>query len=369
MKHLKIGGSTAGRTIACPAWLKRSEGIPRPKSGVAADHGNLCHDAMEYRYRHDKPFSEMVGKLAYEDQVLSADDVEELLVPAQYMTEEILDRYDIDQMLLEPFVQYKDNEIGGSIDMLGLSYDRKTILVLDYKFGGRYVSPKSAQLPFYGLCASRDPNTKKLFTEAETIVFCIVQPRCSDKPQYVEEPISTLVEFEQRLLNALANQDKATTGSHCDFCPAAPVCKTRLSQARSALMMTVETAAEIAEALTLANELESWIKQVKDQAYGIATDGGVLPGYKLVEGRSVRKWKKGAEDVLLDKLGDKAYEQKLIGITKAEKLLGKGALEEMQITEKPEGKPTLVPEESVGVEVSKNVPDSLKNLVDKSLNK
>jgi len=369
MKHLKIGGSTIHRTLACPGWLKLSENIPNPKSGFAADLGNLLHDAMEEHLKHDTPFKDMVGKLTFADQVLEEEHIPEHLNPMAVAVNELLDEHDIDRLLLEPFVQLVEDEQGGSIDVMGISYDCKTLLIADYKTGSRWVNPNSKQLRFYALCALKDPKTKPMLTNIETVVCAIIQPAQSDKAVQTSYTLSEVLALETELNDALAHPDKIEPGWYCLYCPAAPVCPKRLAQARSALMLTPETAAEIAEALTLANELESWIKQVKDQAYGIANDGGILPGYKLVEGRSVRKWKKGAQEVLTSKLGEQAFEQKIIGITKAEKLLGKGALEELGLTEKPEGKPTLVPEESTGVEVLKIVPDSLKNLVDKSLNK
>ena len=369
MKHLRIGGSTISRTLACPGWLKLSENIPTPKSGFSADLGNLLHDAMEEHLKRDTPFKDMVGKLTFADQVLEEEHIEEHLNPMTVAVNELLDEHDIDRLLLEPFVQLVKDEQGGSIDVLGISYDCKTLLIADYKTGTRWVSPSSKQLRFYALCALKDPSTKHMLTSVEKVVCAIIQPAQSDKAIQATYTVSEVLALEGEIKDALSTPDKVEPGWYCLYCPAAPVCPKRLAQARSALMLSPETAAEIAEALTLANDLENWIKQVKEQAYNIANDGGVLPGYKLVEGRSVRRWKKGAEDVLTAKLGDKAYEHKLIGITKAEKLLGRGSLEELDLTEKPEGKPALVPEERAGAEVYKTVPDSLKNLVDKSLNK
>jgi hypothetical protein len=66
--------------------------------------------------------------------------------------------------------------------------------------------------------------------------------------------------------------------------------------------------------------------------------GESFPDYKLVEGRSNRVFTDKAESVLVEKLGEKAYNKKLIGIGDAEKELGR---EIDKITFKPKGKPTL----------------------------
>lgn len=366
MKHLPIGGSTATRTINCPAWLERSKELPKGKSGFAADKGNLLHDAMEAFYK-GQAFSELVGNLKYADQVLCEDDIEEMLNPAMYATEAVLDTYDIAQLLLEPFVQYEEDRIGGSIDMLGLSDDGKTVLVLDYKFGNRWVSVETEQLPFYGLCAMTDTKTRTLFTDAEKIVFAIVQPARSSEAQIIEHPISVLADFERRLLDALDNPSRSATGKHCEYCPAAPVCPDKIAKAKSALLMSPKTSEALAESLELADEVEAWAKQVKQQAYDIALDGGVIPRFKLVAGRSTRKWNDKAETVLSDKLGDQAFERKLLGITKIEKLLGKGEIEALGIAEKSEAKPNLVPEDAPGDMITIVESENLLKLVDNKL--
>lgn len=369
MKHLPVGGSTAPRTIHCPAWLERSKDIPKPKSGVAADKGNLLHDAMELHYKNGVAFAQLVGQLTYADQRLTAEDVEEFLLPAQYATEAVLDKYDIDELLLEPFVQYIEDEVGGSIDMLARSYDRKTVLVLDYKFGARFVSIETEQLPFYGLCASVDPKTAYLFEEAERIVFAIVQPARGAEAALAEHPIKVLAEFEKNLVDALEHPERSSTGKHCDFCPAAPVCPDKIAKAKSALVLTPKTAEETAQAVELADELDKWVKQIKQQAYDIAMDGGVIPRHKLVAGRASRKWKPQADFELRRVLGDEAFETKLLGVTKIEKLLGKEALEALDVTELSQNKPSLVNEDAPGEPLVIKESENLIKMFDKNLNK
>ncbi len=67
--------------------------------------------------------------------------------------------------------------------------------------------------------------------------------------------------------------------------------------------------------------------------------GEEFEGYKLVEGRSIRKWNDKAEHSLISRLGSDAYNRKLIGIGEAEKRLGKEAISNLTI--KPKGKTTL----------------------------
>ena len=74
----------------------------------------------------------------------------------------------------------------------------------------------------------------------------------------------------------------------------------------------------------------------------VLPNGEKFEGFKVVEGRSNRKWNDTAEEKLEEELADKAWTHKLIGIGEAEKLLKKEIVNEL--TYKSPGKLTLVPE-------------------------
>lgn len=106
---------------------------------------------------------------------------------------------------------------------------------------------------------------------------------------------------------------------------------------------------QISELLPLLDELDAWIKQVKEYALNSALNGNEIPGFKLVEGRSIRKWldENNVRNVLKENGYDlKTFEEvKLISPSKAETLIGKKAFSELLSSEvdKGQGKPTLVP--------------------------
>lgn len=95
--------------------------------------------------------------------------------------------------------------------------------------------------------------------------------------------------------------------------------------------------------------LISWAKQVQDYALGQALSGENFEGFKVVEGRSNRKWKDENEvaDTLVLEGYDESiiYDKKLKGITAIEQLVGKKAFSGIlnNLVEKPQGKPCLVP--------------------------
>lgn len=104
---------------------------------------------------------------------------------------------------------------------------------------------------------------------------------------------------------------------------------------------------EIEKVLTQVDQLVSWANDVKEFALDQAIGGKHWTGFKLVEGRSNRKYTDDeavAKTVL--EAGYDPYEQKLKGVTAMTSLLGKKRFTELlgDLIEKPQGKPTLVPE-------------------------
>ena len=91
--------------------------------------------------------------------------------------------------------------------------------------------------------------------------------------------------------------------------------------------------------------LVSWANDVKEYALKRAISGYAWDNWKLVEGRSVRRFtdeKKVAE--VVESAGYDPYQRKLLGITDMQKMLGKKKFNDIlgKYISKPEGKPTLV---------------------------
>jgi hypothetical protein len=104
---------------------------------------------------------------------------------------------------------------------------------------------------------------------------------------------------------------------------------------------------EIEEILAKADELATWASDIKEYALHQALRGKEWAGWKLVEGRSNRKYVSDAvvADVV-ENAGFDPYERKILGVTAMQKLLGKSRFDELlsPYIEKPQGKPVLVPE-------------------------
>ena len=102
---------------------------------------------------------------------------------------------------------------------------------------------------------------------------------------------------------------------------------------------------EIDAILMVADRLVEWVSDVKDYALSEALQGKSYEHFKVVEGRSNRKYT--SEEAVAQAVTDAGfdpYEHKVLGITAMSAMLGKKRFEELlgDLTFKPPGKPVLV---------------------------
>ena len=227
--------------------------------------------------------------------------------------------------------------------------------IIDYKHGvGVLVeSEGNSQMMCYALGAL---DAFDDLYDIKRIEMTIFQPR--------RENVSTSTITKEELLKwadeilaptaALASEGKGEfkAGDHCQFCKVKASCRKRaeynleLAKYDFAMPDTLDEL-EIAAILPKIDQLIAWGNDVKDYALTKAQAGTHYDGFKLVEGRSIRKYTN--ESVVAEtvqKAGYDPYEKKLLGITAMSSLLGKKKFEEMlgSYIYKPPGKPALVPE-------------------------
>ena len=148
-------------------------------------------------------------------------------------------------------------------------------------------------------------------------------------------------------MKAVANLKQVIT-----FCKIKATCRKRaeynleLAQYDFAMPATLEDS-EIAAILPKVDDLVTWVNDIKEYALGQALSGTKYDGYKVVEGKSNRRYTNAdAVATAVVNAGYDPYEKKLLGITAMTSLLGKTKFNELLggLIEKPQGKPTLVPE-------------------------
>lgn len=230
-----------------------------------------------------------------------------------------------------------------------------TLRVIDYKHGlGVLVeADNNPQMMCYALGAL------ELFDaiyDIDSVAMTVYQPRRQNVSTF-EMSKDDLYRWAEEVLKptaelAFAGDGNFLCGEWCGFCKAKHECRARaeanllLAQYDFKLPPLLEDS-EIEVILSRADQLVSWVNDIKEYALQQAISGKDWTGFKLVEGRSNRRYTdETAVTQAVTNAGFDPYERKLLGITAMQKLLGKSRFEELlsAYIEKPQGKPTLVPE-------------------------
>ena len=230
-----------------------------------------------------------------------------------------------------------------------------TLRVIDYKHGlGVFVeADNNPQMMCYALGAL------ELFDaiyDIDSVAMTVYQPRRQNVSTF-EMSKDDLYRWAEEVLKptaelAFAGDGNFLCGEWCGFCKAKHECRARaeanllLAQYDFKLPPLLEDS-EIEVILSHADQLVSWVNDIKEYALQQAISGKDWTGFKLVEGRSNRRYTdEAAVTQAVTNAGFDPYERKLLGITAMQKLLGKSRFEELlsAYIEKPQGKPTLVPE-------------------------
>jgi hypothetical protein len=227
--------------------------------------------------------------------------------------------------------------------------------IIDYKHGlGVLVSAeKNPQMMCYALGAL------ELFDgiyDINSVQMTIFQPRRENVSTYqmAKEDLLAWAENVLKPTAALAYEGKGEfkAGDHCQFCKVKATCRKRaeynLELAKYDLKMppTLEDV-EIAAILPKIDGMVSWASDIREYALQQALAGTSYEGFKVVEGRSNRKYTdEAAVASVVAKAGYDPYEKKLLGITAMTNMMGKKKFEEVlgSYITKPQGKPALVPE-------------------------
>ena len=192
--------------------------------------------------------------------------------------------------------------------------------------------------------------------DIDTVAMTVYQPRRQNVSTF-EMSKDDLFRWADEVLKptaelAFAGDGNFLCGEWCGFCKATHECRARaeanlmLAQYDFKLPPLLEDT-EIEVILSHADQLVSWVNDIKEYALQQAISGKEWTGFKLVEGRSNRRYTdEAAVTQTVTDAGFDPYERKLLGITAMQKLLGKSRFDELlsAYIEKPQGKPTLVPE-------------------------
>lgn len=245
---------------------------------------------------------------------------------------------------------------GGTADCIILSDG--TAEVIDFKYGlGVLVSAESEefggnpQLMCYCLGVL---NMFDGIYDISTVKMAIYQPRRDNISIYTMSKEDLLRWADEVLAPkaklAMEGKGEFKAGNYCRFCKVKSTCRKRAEYNLEAAKYDFEMPSqledyEIDAILMIADRLTEWANDVKEYALGEALKGTDYEHFKVVEGRSNRRYTSDDEVArTVIAAGYDPYEKKLLGVTAMTSLLGKNKFEELLggLTRKPQGKPALV---------------------------
>ena len=366
--HSRLSASGAHRWMNCPGSVVLSEKVPQQESSIYAREGTAAHKLCEQCLALDMMPQDFIGEKV-EDFEITEEMAEAVkayvdFVKAVAPYRMITSKGCALQLEVKFSLPEYHKDIAGTADCVVTYRGSNTIIVADYKHGkGVVVEPENnPQLMIYALGAAKVAG----LTEGR-IRIVVVQPRAYHESGEVVRGWWTTVEelkaWAEKELKPAAEKASGEssyleTGDYCRFCRGSAVCPKMRDKALEVAKaefnkpvfpepktLTVE---EISKALTFAEMMSNWLKGVKAYAQGVLESGEEVPGFKLVAKRSNRKWvsDEEAEELLINFIGEDAYEKKLLSVAKAEKALKNNGLDISDIEdlwEKPDNGLVIAP--------------------------
>lgn len=354
-KHALLSASSSKQWLNCPPSAKLCA-MQEDRASPYAQQGTDAHELCEYKVLKalGKDTQDPTENLTFFDTEMErcTDEYRNFVLEAyesskQYCNDPLVlveQRLDFSKWVPEGF---------GTGDCLIIA--DKVLHIIDFKYGlGVLVeSEDNPQMMCYALGAV---DMFDGIYDIETVQMTIFQPR--------RENISTATISKKDLLSwaetvlaptaILAHEGKGDfkAGDHCQFCKVKASCRKRAEYNLELAKYDFEVPdtlddLEIAAILPRVDQLISWGNDVKEYALKQAQSGTHYEGFKIVEGRSNRKFTD--EVAVADAVtaaGYDPYEKKLLGISAMSSLLGKKQFETLLggLIFKPPGKPALVPE-------------------------
>lgn len=230
--------------------------------------------------------------------------------------------------------------------------------VIDFKYGkGVKVSAvENPQMMIYALGAWDIFNFEYNISQVR---MTIVQPRIDNLSEF-EISASDLINWAVDELQPKAKEAYSgglqKAGAWCQFCKVKPRCKALASTCVTAQQSNPDPKLISKEdmertILPLLSTFKTWISGVEEYSLQQALDGVQYEGFKVVEGRSMRKITD--PEAVMKLLGEEGFTRdayikptELRSLTDLEKLIGKKRFNTLcaDYIKKPQGKPTLAPE-------------------------
>lgn len=365
MSHAVLSPSSASRWLACTPSARLEEQFPDSTSDFA-EEGSLAHEFGETILRH---FNKELKMAAYSKKMCALAEnkyyTTDLQVHAENYAAFVWAKFQTARKRDKQAVLRVEEKIDitayvpegfGTGDAIIIAEGVLEIVDLKFGKGVRVSADHNKQMMLYALGALDMFN---FIYDIHTVRMTIYQPRLDNVSEWEisaeELELWGVNELKPLAQKAFAGDGEFVAGTHCKFCKAKAQCKALAAYNMSLAKYDFQDAAlltpsDIADILSQADQFKSWIASIEEYALQSALEGENFPGFKLVEGRSVRRYSdeaKIAEVLTKNGFGEELiYDKKLKTITAMEKLVTKKTFNVLcgDLIIKPEGKPTLVPD-------------------------
>ena len=353
-KHALLSASSSHRWLNClPSALLEQKF--ENKESIAAAEGTAAHELCEHKLkralhmRSKRPVSDYNNDDMEEHSDAYVDFVIEQLNVAKQNCKDPL-------VLIEHRIDFSNYvpEGFGTGDCIIISDGKLHIIDFKYGLGVLVDAVENPQMKLYAVGAFDAFNS--LF-DIKEVSMSIFQPRRENVSTWT---ISALElkdwadnELKSKAEMAIKGEGKYIPGEWCTFCRAAVKCRARAEEKLKLAQMEFKMPPlledeEIEEVLEKLPDLIKWANEILAYATDSAVNHGKQwSGFKVVEGRSNRKYKD--EDAVIEVAKENGYKdifrKSLITLTEMQKLMGKKKFDEIlgDLIYKPRGKLTLVP--------------------------
>lgn len=354
-KHAVLSASSSHRWINCPPSAKLCEMYEDKESDYAVE-GTEAHALCECKLKKALNMSAenpLPTLTRYDEEMEEcANGYAQYALEALEMTKQTCkDPIVLIEQKLD-FSKYVEGGFGTGDCVIVAD---KTLHIIDFKYGQGVLveASENPQMMLYALGAL------ELFDgiyDIQSVKMTIYQPRrenISESSLRKDELLKWAEEvLKPAAKTAYTGGGEFACGEWCRFCKAKYECRKRAEYNLDIAKMDFRRPPlleddEIETVLFKLDELLSWASDIKDYALQAALGGKEWKGWKLVEGRSNRRYTD--ENLAAQKVteaGFDPFEHKVMGITAMEKTLGKTKFNELLggLIEKPQGKPALVPD-------------------------
>ena len=353
-KHSILSPSGAHRWMNCTPSARLEQEFEGTES-EAAKEGTAAHALCEHKL---KKALHMRSKRPVSDY--NSDEMEEC---SDAYVDFVMEQYELAKQTCKDPVVLIEQKLDfscyvpdgfGTGDCIIISDGKLHIIDLKYGMGILVEAEENPQMKLYALGALSKYGEQYQIKKVKMTIF---QPRRENVSTWETTAFKLQTwarkDLKPKAERAFKGEGEYCPGEWCLFCKAAVKCRARamdkLRLAQSEFKLPpILTDAEIEEVLSKLPDLKKWADDIQDYALQAALGGKEWTGFKLVEGRSVRKY--ADESAVAQAAKDAGYrdiyKQSLIPITEMERLMGKKDFEKVLggLVVKPQGKPTLVPE-------------------------